>query len=157
MKNNKKISKNRNSRKIKLIVLSSIIFLSLSFLLTYNVLFLSNKTHISSRVNNLKNYDGFGSGYKTAGWLNLSGTNIDYPIIYSNDSSLDYPVENEKYGWITSSQINSKDMLFINGHNVFNLSSNPIRESNDFKRFEELMNYVYYDFAKEHQYFQWEG
>lgn len=155
MKRIKKISKNRHSRKIKLILLSSIIFLCLSFLLVYNVLFLSNKVNASSRVNSLKNYDGFGNGYKTAGWLNVSGTNIDYPIIYSMDSSLDYPVESEKYGWITNDQKNSKDMLFINGHNIFNLSSNPIRESNNFKRFEELMNYVYYDFAKEHQYFQY--
>jgi len=155
MKKSKRKSKVNSSRKTKFIVFSSIIFLCLSILLVYNVSSLSGKMHISSRASQLNNYKGLGSGYKTAGWLYLPHTNIDYPIVYSNDDTLEYPVEVVKYGWIANNQKKSEDMLFINGHNVFNLSSNPIRESSDFKRFEELMNYVYYDFAKEHQYFQY--
>ena len=154
MAKRKKINKYKN-KKTMIILVSSFVFLSLSVLLCFNVLFLRNHSHLSSRINNLKNYNGFGEGFSTAGWVNIPGTNIDYPIVYSNDDALDFDETRHDYGWISYTGAKKKDMVFINGHNIFNLSSNPLRSSNDFYGFEELMNYVYYDFAKDNQYFQY--
>ena len=40
------------------------------------------------------------------------------------------------------------------GHNILNLGSSPKKKADNFKRFEELMAFVYYDFADENKYFQ---
>ena len=42
----------------------------------------------------------------------------------------------------------------IFGHNIFNLGPSPKKSSNNFKRFEELMNFIYHDFAQENKYIQ---
>ena len=42
----------------------------------------------------------------------------------------------------------------VSGHNILNLSSNPVMKDEMFIYFEELMNFVYYDFAKENQFIQ---
>ena len=44
--------------------------------------------------------------------------------------------------------------LEVSGHNIFNLSSSPIMKDETFTRFESLMSFVYYDFAKENEYIQ---
>lgn len=40
------------------------------------------------------------------------------------------------------------------GHNIMNLGSQPILKSSTFTRMEELMSFVYYDFAQDNEYFQ---
>ena len=89
----------------------------------------------------------------TVGWLQIQGTNIDYPIIHSDKFSYRYPAEKESYLW-TDNRLNEKftNNTIVNGHNIFNLSSNPKRKSKLFTRSEELMNFVYYDFVKKNKY-----
>ena len=92
--------------------------------------------------------------FKTVSWLRVQGTNIDYPIINVTDDSYGFPVNNKSYGWsdIEGDKVNKK--IDISGHNILNLSSNPIMEDDMFIYFEELMNFVYYDFAKDNQFIQ---
>ena len=139
----------------KVIIISSVILLCLSVLLVKNVFNTNSSFHIESRKRALSSYKGFGDGYKTAGWIKVPGTNLDYPIIFSKNDLLDFPSDKEKYGWVSFDNSDRTDMVFINGHNIFNLSSNPLKNSDMFNRFEELMSFVYYDFAKDHQYFQY--
>ena len=110
---------------------------------------------IESRVEKIKNTEVIkDSKFKTVAWLRVQGTNIDYPIIYCEDEEEDFPVQLESYAWLESAIPKFTDNIEIVGHNIFNLSSHPKRHSKNFKRFEELMNFQYYDFAKENQYIQ---
>jgi hypothetical protein len=94
------------------------------------------------------------SSFSTIGWLRIQGTNIDYPIIRSDDVDAEFPVQLESYVWSLNLDEHYHNRIRISGHNIFNLSSQPKLSSNYFKRFEELMNFVYYDFAKENQFVQ---
>ncbi len=94
------------------------------------------------------------SSFSTIGWLRIQGTNIDYPIIRSDDVDAEFPVQLESYVWSLNLDEHYHNRIRISGHNIFNLSSQPKLSSNYFKRFEELMNFVYYDFAKENQHVQ---
>ncbi|MBE6157428.1 MAG: class B sortase [Firmicutes bacterium] len=94
--------------------------------------------------------------YKTIGWLRVEGTNIDTPIIGYNDEDIDaINIDKENYLW----NENPKEKLFnkvsIMGHNILNLSSNPDRGLPQFTRFDDLMSFVYYDFAKENKYIEY--
>ena len=110
---------------------------------------------IESRVEQVKNTEVIkDSKFKTVAWLRVQGTNIDYPIIFCEDDKEDFPVQLESYAWLESAVPRFIDNIEITGHNIFNLSFNRKRHSKNFKRFEELMNFQYYDFAKENQYIQ---
>lgn len=91
-------------------------------------------------------------GYQTIGWVRVQGTNIDMPIITIGNN--DPPVDREHYSWTLNEDDQFYNVINILGHNVFNLSSTPYLHSDMFQRFEELMDFVYYDFAKENQYIQ---
>ena len=43
---------------------------------------------------------------------------------------------------------------FVMGHNIMNLSSNPMITNPDHVRFEQLLSFAHYDFAKDNQYVQ---
>lgn len=92
--------------------------------------------------------------YKTIGWLIVQGTNIDMPVIVVKNEDVEYPVEREKYAWSTNPDGKFHKKMNIMGHNIFNLSPTPDIHDASFKRFEELMAFVYYDFAKENKYIQ---
>jgi len=92
--------------------------------------------------------------YETIGWLKIQGTNIDMPILHPINKNWDYPVTKEKYAWILARDTKVDKKIDIVGHNIFNLSSQPRIESPLFNKFEQLMSFVYYDFAKENLYIQ---
>ncbi len=92
--------------------------------------------------------------YKTIGWLKVQGTNIDYPVIMGKKEYFNYPVELESYGWILNRDKKLHNVMNIFGHNIFNLGPSPKKNSKNFKRFEELMNFIYYDFAQDNKYIQ---
>lgn len=94
------------------------------------------------------------SSFKTIGWLRIEGTNIDYPIVQSEERASDFPVELESYAWSLNFDDKFHNMINIMGHNIYNLSSTPKLHSSKFKRLEELMSFVYYDFAKDNRYMQ---
>lgn len=94
------------------------------------------------------------SDFEVMGWIKVQGTNIDYPLIRTDNSESPFPVELESFAWSTNYDNLFHNHIFIIGHNIFNLSSKPKLSDERFTRFEELMNFVYYDFAKENQYIQ---
>ena len=110
---------------------------------------------IETRVKNVEETDVFeDSSYKTIGWVRVEGTDIDYPVIYSSSKESDFPVELDSYAWSLNYGAGFHNMINIMGHNIFNLSSSPKVKSDKFKRFEELMAFSYYDFAKDNKYIQ---
>ncbi|MBQ6135413.1 MAG: class B sortase [Bacilli bacterium] len=95
---------------------------------------------------------GYEVVYEKKGWLQVQGTSISLPVLYQAEKN--YPVELQGYSWLTDYSPGFHNHFEIMGHNIFNLSSSPEIESNDFLRFEQLMAFVYYDFAKENKYIQ---
>ena len=108
---------------------------------------------IDSRVNNVKELKD-NTSLIMLGWIRVQGTDIDYPIIYKNiytDS------ENVDYLWSLSMASDDRDEEnrdVIYGHNLRNVSSNPILNDHSLVRFEQLMYFTNYKFAKENQFIQ---
>lgn len=86
------------------------------------------------------------------GWIRVQGTNIDYPIIYETPNAYR---SGEDYTWVSHRPGAGENRLAIYGHNVQNVSSEPIIGDPKHVRFEQLMGFVYYDFAKNNLYIQY--
>lgn len=95
-----------------------------------------------------------GNDFYPMGWIRVQGTNIDMPIIRTDNRKAEFPVELESFSWSRNRDDKFHNRILILGHNIFNLSSRPELKSSEFSRFESLMSFVYYDFAKENQYIQ---
>lgn len=140
-------------KKIKLMGIISVIVL-----ITLIILFLCiEKTAqvdyyiLESRTDSVKNTKVLDS--KTLGWIRVQGTNIDTPIVKVTDSvSESFDVN---YLWISSYFHEDENRKVIYGHNVRNVSSEPEVGNSEHIRFEQLMSFVYYGFAKENLYIQY--
>lgn len=86
------------------------------------------------------------------GWIRVQGTNVDYPIIYETPNAYR---SGEDYTWVAHRPGKGENRLAIYGHNVQNVSSEPIIGDPNHVRFEQLMGFVYYDFAKNNLYIQY--
>lgn len=93
--------------------------------------------------------------YSTIGWLRVQGTNIDLPVIGYHDKKEPVPVELGSYVWNFDDKEKYHNKINIMGHNIMNLSSHPEIGLESFHRFEDLMAFTYYDFAKENKYIQY--
>ncbi len=151
----------REMRKIKhkailIVCLMFAVVIGLVILLTLRII--KNNTgyyKIDSRVAELKNEKPIeDTGFKTIAWLKIQGTDIDLPIVYSEERYEEFPVQLESFGWARRNFDKSSNYYDITGHNIFNLSSTPKIKSDMFNRFEQLMAFVYYDFAKNNEYVQ---
>ncbi len=91
--------------------------------------------------------------YKTIGWIKVQGTNIDIPVIAYLNGDLSTDLEN--YAWNLNSNEKFYNKINIRGHNILNLSSQPEVGLKYFLRFDDLMSFVYYDFAKKNKYIQY--
>ena len=154
-KKNKKLSDVIKSASIVSMIAAGILVLLLLVLLFKMIPFGRNYYKIESRIDNIqttRNSDT--KNYETVGWLRVQGTTIDYPIIWSPDDSYDYPVQLEKYVWTFETDNKYHNKINIMGHNILNLSSHPIRESENFNRLEPIMAFVYDDFAEKNKYIQ---
>ncbi len=89
---------------------------------------------------------------QAVGWIRVQGTNIDYPVIYDTHEAYDSKLD---YTWITHRPTTSENRLVIYGHNLRNVSSEPVVGDESFTRFEQLMSFVYEDFAKNNLYIQY--
>lgn len=88
--------------------------------------------------------------YLTVGWLQVQGTNIDFPVLNfdsANDGDIDV-----NYLYRSSYYESGENREVIVGHNIINVSSVPIRNMSKLKNFEALMTFTYEDFAKENLY-----
>ena len=91
---------------------------------------------------------------ETIGWIRVQGTNIDMPVVYfHNEDYKDDP--REKFAWNNTKDKHVRKKVDLLGHNILNLSSNPDINKDNYTRFESLMAFVYYDFAKENQYIEY--
>ncbi len=125
---------------------------------------------VDSRINNIQEEikkDDV-ENYSTIGWLRVQGTNIDTPILYLNYTKIendeddddyygsgDITVDKQSYLWNNIYEENLLNKINIQGHNILNLSEHPDIGLDQFSRFDDLMAFVYYDFAKENKYIQY--
>ena len=153
--------KKKEMRKIKhkailIICLMFAVVIGLIILLTLRII--KNNTgyyKIDSRVEELNKEKPIeNSGYKAVGWLKIQGTDIDLPIVHSEDQYEEFPVQLESFVWSRTDVKKDNTYFDIVGHNIFNLSAKPKIKSDMFNRFEQLMAFAYYDFAKNNQYVQ---
>ncbi len=89
---------------------------------------------------------------ETIGWVNVQGTDIDYPVVY--ETNLVYQGLKD-YLWISSMYVEGENRLAVFGHNIRNVSNKPLIKEEGHVRFEQLLSFVYYDFAKENLYIQY--
>ena len=127
-----------------------IVALSISF-----AKFLKPSFSISSRIDNINEYNDNSSGeIKAQFWIRVQGTNIDYPVINGKMNSTSLEEVEGDYTWTNGIYNKIPSRLLVLGHNVRNLSANPIITDKDHNRFEQLPSFLYYDFAKENKYVQ---
>ncbi len=129
----------------------------LSFLcLVFAIIFLLfyNYYPIESRIGRIEEYaKNDKEDYTTVGWLRVQGTNIDYPIIYA--PSYDFSGMTYDFLWNEVKSDNLLNQITVSGHNILNLSSNPLVANENHKRFEQLMSFIYLDFIKDNKYIQY--
>lgn len=133
-----------------------IFIIFLIFLLVKNIVITHSevfriKSHVNDVKESVKNNDT--ERNKTIGWVDIPGTEMSMPIFRITDSYSVPSVQNSKFSWTLSQNTGYQNMMVVFGHNIYNLGV-PKLEDEDFVRFEQLMGYVYEDFAKEHEYFQ---
>lgn len=88
------------------------------------------------------------------GWLQVQGTNIDFPILNSNSSKYETEID-YSYGWRSPNYNNGENREVLIGHNIINVSSTPMLSTEGLENFEALMSFSYYSFAKDNLYIQY--
>ena len=101
----------------------------------------------------LKNQREDNDNKETVGWVRVQGTNIDFPVLYA--PGYDFSYETGKFGWTEAKFKELNNIVYIEGHNIKNMSTNPLIADESHDRFEQLMSFAYYDFAKENQFIQY--
>ena len=156
---------NINKKKNIILIVSLLIALFLALLLLINTnskkknikhneeKFVSQKIDLpfQSRVDKLNEFDS--GKYLKFGWLQIQGTHMDLPIL-SYISSEDEDEIEYSYGWMSSGYITGENRPVIMGHNILNVSNEPMPPNDTLQNFEELMAFTYYGFAKENLYVQ---
>lgn len=149
----KKKKKKSHKEAIKWII-ASVIFLVLIISVGVYELVTNTDFRVSSRTWILaKRQKNDTEDKKTAGWLRVQGTNIDFPVLYAPDYNFIY--ETEDFAWTEANFKELNNIVYISGHNIKNLSVKPLLRNKNHRRFEQLMSFVYYDFAKENQFIQY--
>lgn len=108
---------------------------------------------IDSRVERMKEYQVKHDDLDVSGWLKVQGTNIDYPILKNGDE-IRYNEGNIQYLWENGNMEQVNRINYVMGHNIMNLSSNPLITDPNHVRFEQLLSFAHYEFAQENEYVQ---
>lgn len=155
VKNKRKLSKKANQR-IKTFVLATGLLICCCIVIT--LLFTLNKSayKIEPRIKEIKEEQKKDKdGHKTIAWLKVQGTTIDTPIV-SYESNSDFQnIDKENFLWNTVKEEKIYNQVNIMGHNILNLSKQPKIGMDYFSRFDDLMAFIYEEFAKENQYIQY--
>lgn len=106
-----------------------------------------------SRVERVSKYTKENQNFTTLGWLRVQGTNIDYPVIYGNDLNFNELLDD--FTWTEDEEKKLTNRVFILGHNIRNVSSNPIIADKNQSRFEQLPSFTYLEFAEKNKYIQY--
>ncbi len=149
----KRKSKKRRKSVISVIALLFIIIILLCIAI---VILLKQKAvyKIEDRAENITEYQKDNKEYDVDGWLRVQGTNIDYPVIMETSKT---NISNiiDDFVWRREKTEELQSRTVILGHNIKNVSSNPLITDKNHTRFEQLLSFIYYDFAKENQYIQY--
>ena len=130
-----------------LLVLLGILIVGLTIMLGVKLFYNDSYYRTVSRKENIKKSQKLDTNdYSTIGWIRVQGTNIDYPLYGVVQDTFKYPVT-ESYLWSLNMDKDYHNVMITYGHNIMNLGANPSRKDETFTRMEELMSYVYYDFA----------
>ena len=132
---------------------SIIILLVTIVILIIVIVLLKPYYKIVDRTDKLKSFR-YLEGEKATGWLRVQGTDIDMAILNNKD----FPnLSNPTYdiGWSSSKSDLNYDRILIYSHNIKNVSSHPLIKNKNHIRFEQLMSFIYYDFAKENEYLEY--
>ena len=89
------------------------------------------------------------------GWIRVQGTNNDYPIIMKSESMHASFANNLEYSWVNIKPKEESNYLMVLGHNIRNVSSQPVIGDSKMRQFEQLMSYIYYDFNEDNKYIQY--
>lgn len=140
------------SKKYKILLIISILLVVCLVVFGYLFFKKDKKININfkERLDTINRFET--DAYKV-GWIQVQGTNIDLPVLdYIDylDSDVDY-----NYAWAANYFEEGMNRRVIGGHNVLNVSNNPIKDTTNLKDFEALMSFVYYSFAKENLYIQY--
>ena len=139
------------NKKIIIYVIS--IVLILIFISIWFVFHFLNRDYysIEPREKNIQEAKEENKDYTVIGWLRVQGTNIDHFLMGKTKY---YPIDIEKYAWVQTNDNKYHNVLNIFGHNVLNLGSKPLKYDEMFTRFEEVVPFLYYDYAKDKKYIQ---
>ena len=85
----------------------------------------------------------------------VQGTNIDYPVLYAQDSNYSLNDVDISFAWTNSSSTTLNDRVILHGHNIRNVSSKPLLNEKEFNDFEHLPSFLYYSFVKQNKYIQY--
>lgn len=159
MKKKHKINIKTNQRK-KRFLAGIILLISCCLVLTLLMIVkLPNTTStykVESRVDDIeKSRKNDTEEYKTTSWLKVQGTNIDLPVLKFTNTKKDPSVEIGNFAWNIYPEEKLVNKVNIMGHNILNLSSNPEINLEYFTRFDDLMSFAHYDFAKDNRYIQY--
>lgn len=148
------------TRRIILLVSLILLIIILGFL----IMFLINKKtndkfkaepvtlSFKSRLSELETFDT--GDYDKFGWLQVQGTHIDLPILNFN-SGLDYDGISYSYGWLSPYYSDGENRKVLLGHNILNVSNEPMLPNEELANFEELMAFTYEGFARDNLYIQY--
>lgn len=148
-------------KKLKLIPVIITLVIVIALILIFVFLYFRNKPNsdyinekmilnFENRINDLEEYS-----YEdtiAVGWLQVQGTNIDFPVLFVSAASKEIDFS---YAWRSPNYITGENREVIIGHNLINVSSNPIYDKTNLMDFESLMNFTYSSFAEENQYIKY--
>ncbi len=153
----KRKSKSNSKRLIYTSALTTLLLVAIGCLLVFGLVKLigSFKPYYESkeRTDNITKYNKTHEQTKAIAWIRVQGTNIDYPVIYS-DGSVNIQEITDDFTWVLNDIDDVKNKIFVLGHNIRNVSRNPIITDKNHTRFEQLPSFMYLDFIENNKYVQ---
>ena len=142
----------KKNKAVKIVIIL-LLFAIVGFVIWYKF---SEHYSISDRSEKIKKEAAKGE-YPVIGWVRVQGTNIDYPVIYALDGTVDIDNIDPEYSfaWKNYYDLDKLNRKVLLGHNIRNVSSHPLINEKTFNNFENLPSFLYYDFVKDNKYIQY--
>ncbi|MBP5678239.1 MAG: class B sortase [Bacilli bacterium] len=151
----KKLSLKLKRYNVLLIVALVVLMLLLTTLMIFQMVGNNEYYKVESREDNISKSRKIDTpDHETIGWIRVQGTNIDYPVYGVLSTDFDYPIVSNSFTWSLNHDSDYHNVMLVYGHNVMNLGPYPRINDETFERMEQLMGFVYLDFAQQNQYIQ---
>ncbi|MCI6899365.1 MAG: class B sortase [Tenericutes bacterium] len=152
------MKKRKNKRLIYTTVLTTLLLVAIAILLVFGLIRLISSIkpfyETKERTEKIKTYNKTHENTKAVGWVRVQGTNIDYPVIYVTGNA-DISRITDDFTWVMNDVDKITNYVYIIGHNIRNVSSNPLITDKSHTRFEQLPSFMYLSFAKDNKYIQY--